>query len=76
MGDWIILRFPFDDPENPEVIEVLANVPTNWKEYLKKKAEEIKKEGRYIVANFLYDNEYYYPASMEKIHKKVEKESE
>jgi len=76
MGDWIILRFPFDDPENPEVIEVLANAPNDWKKYLKKKAEEIKKEGRYIVANILYDDEYYYPESMKKVHERVEKESE
>ena len=76
MGDWIILRFPFDDPENPEVIEVLANAPNDWEKYLKKKAEEIKKEGRYIVANILYDDEYYYPESMKKVHERVEKESE
>lgn len=76
MGDWVILRFPFDDPGKPEVIEVLANMPTNWKKYLKKKTERIKKEGRYIVANILYDNEYYYPESMKKIHEKLEKESE
>lgn len=76
MGDHVILRFPFDNPEKPEVIEVLANVPTNWKDYLKKKAKEIKKEGRYIVTNILYDDEYYYPESMEAIYKKVEKESE
>ena len=76
MGDWIILRFPFNNPEKPEVIEVLANVPTNWKEYLKKKAQETNKQGRFIVANILYDDEYYYPESMKKTHKKVEKESE
>jgi len=75
MGDWVILRFPFDDPKKPEVIEVLANVPNHWKEYIKKKAKEIGREGRYIVANILYDNEYYYPESMKKIHEKVEKES-
>ncbi len=44
MGDWVILRFPFDDPEKPEVIEVLANVPTNWKGYLKEKQRKSKKK--------------------------------
>jgi len=53
MGDWVILRFPFDNPEKPEVIEVLANVPTNWQEYLKKKAEEIKKDGRYYSCKYI-----------------------
>ena len=76
MGDYVILLFPFDDPDNPEVVDVLANVPNNWKKYLKKKAHKIKKHGRYIVANILYDDEYYFPESMKKVHEKVEKESE
>jgi len=75
MGDQVILLFPFDDPDNPEVVEVLANVPNNWKKYLKKKAHETKKYGRYVVANILYDDEYYFPESMKKIHEKVEKET-
>jgi len=75
MGDNIILRFPFNDPQKPEIIEVLANVPTNWREYLKRKAKKYKKKGRYIVANILYNKEYYYPESMKKIHKKAEKVS-
>ena len=76
MGDHVILRFPLDDPDNPEVVDVLANVPVHWKKYLKDKAHEIKKPGRYIVSNILYDEEYYYPESIKKKHKKVEKESE
>lgn len=77
MGDWVILRFPFDDPEKPEVIKVLANIPHDWKKYLKKKAEEVKKEGRYIAAHVLYHKaEYFYPESMKKVHERVEKESE
>jgi len=64
MSDWIILRFPFDDPQKPEMIEVLANVPMDWKKYLKKKAREVKKEGRYIVADLLYKDEYYSPGTM------------
>lgn len=75
MGDHIILRFPFNNPENPEIVEVLANVPNNWKKYLKKKAHEVKKHGRYIVANILYENEYYFPESKKRVHKEVEKES-
>ena len=75
MGDWIILRFPLDNPEKPEVIEVLANAPSNWKLYLKKKAKEIKKKGRYIVSNILYGKEYYYPQKMKKIHEKIERKS-
>ena len=55
------MRFPFDDPEKPEVVEVLANVPIDWKKYLKKKVTEVKKEGRYIVANILYRDKYYHP---------------
>ena len=76
MGDYVILRFPFDNPDNPEVVDVLANVPVHWKKYLKDKANKIKKPGRYIVSNILYDNEYYYPESIKKDHKKTEKESE
>lgn len=73
MGDWVILRFPLDDPEKPEVVEVLANAPIKWKQYLKNKANKIKKKGRYIVTNILYDQEYYYPESLKKRYKKVEK---
>ncbi|HID31665.1 MAG TPA: hypothetical protein EYP19_16915 [Desulfobacterales bacterium] len=76
MTDWVILRFPFDNPERPEVIEVLANVPIDWKQYLKKKAGEVDKEGRYVIANILYEYEYFYPEAMEEIYKKVEKESQ
>lgn len=76
MGDHVILRFPFDDPDNPEVVDVLANVLVHWKKYLKETAHKIKKPGRYIASNILYDDEYYYPESMEKDHKKIERESE
>ena len=76
MGDHVVLRFPFDDPDKPEVVDVLANVPVDWKKYLKGKADEIQKEGRYIPANILYDKDYYFPESMEKIHKRAEKDSE
>jgi len=75
MSDHVILRFPFDDPDNPEVVDVLANVPVHWKKYLKERARTVKKPGRYIVSNILYDEEYYYPESMRKKHKKNEKAS-
>ena len=76
MSDWLILRFPLDDPQKPEVIEVLANVPSDWKQYLEKKAKEIKKEGRYIAANILYDNDSYYPDSAREKHKTTEEKSQ
>ncbi len=78
MGDHVILRFPLDDPDNPEVVDVLANVPVHWQKYLKDKANEHKKPGRYIVSNLLYDEdtEYYYPESIKKKHRKTEKDSE
>lgn len=42
MSDWLIVRIPFDDPQNPEIIEVLSNVPINWKDYLEKVAKKQK----------------------------------
>lgn len=76
MSDWVILRFPFDQPDKPEVVEVLANVPLNWNKFLKEKAIRLKKEGRYIVANLLYGKEYYYPESKKQQQQKVEKDSQ
>ena len=73
MGDHVVLRFPFNDPDKPEVVDVLANVPVDWEKYLKKIAD---KEGRYIPANILYDKDYYHPESMEKIYKRTERDSE
>ena len=63
MTDWVILRFPLEEPEKPEVIEVLANVPENWKAYLEKTANRTKKKGRYLVASIKYNlGEAFFPA--------------
>ena len=76
MSDWLVLRFPPNKPDKPEVVEVLANVPINWKAFLAQKAKALKRKGRYLAANILYEDEYFYPESEKKAYKSVEKNSE
>ena len=76
MSDWLVLRFPLDEPDDPEVVEVLAEVPVDWAAFLKHKAHQIKKPGRYLAADILYGIDYYYPESSRIVYEKVEKDSQ
>lgn len=76
MSDFLIIRIPLDDPSKPEIVEFLANVPINWKKYLKQVAKRERKKGRYLVANLEYDLDYFYPKKEEKIFEKVEQVTE
>ena len=76
MSDWLIVRIPFDDPQNPEIIEVLSNVPINWRDYLEKVTKNTKKPGRYLAANLLYkEGEAFYPKTRKRKYKKTLRES-
>lgn len=76
MSDFLIIRIPLDDPNKPEIVEFLANVPINWITYLKQVAKKEKKKGRYLVANLEYNLDYFYPEKEKKIFKKVEQITE
>lgn len=76
MSDWLVIRIPYDKPNRPEIIEILANVPLNWKKYLHQIAKKTKKSGRYLVANILYnEGEAFYPEEAAKDYQETEKES-
>ncbi len=76
MSDWLTIRIPFNKPDKPEIIEILADVPLNWKKYLRQMANKTKKAGRYLAANILYNvGEAFYPESTEKEYKQTEKKS-
>ena len=73
MSDWVIIRIDLEDPDEVEAIKMVANVPADWKKYMKKLA---KKDGRYVVSKLLYELNYFKPESAMIIHKRIEKESE
>jgi len=74
--DWIVALIPFEgDPDDIEIIEVLANPPLNWKKFLKELANKTKKKGRYLVFSAHYDMDAYYPQNLKKKYKKVLKKS-
>lgn len=76
MSDWLIVRISDNNPNKVEVVEVLANVPSNWKRYLQKVAKQKKKCGRYIAANLLYgQGDAFYPSRLKKKIRKTEKQS-
>ena len=43
MSDYLVIRIPFDKPNKPEIVEFLADVPIDWKKYLKEMAKKEKK---------------------------------
>ena len=75
MGDWAIVRLDLDNPEEGDLVKILANVPMNWKVYTSKVAEEYGKPGRYVPVLLLYGKDIYYPIELEKHYKEVEKGS-
>jgi len=75
MGDWAILRLDLDNPEEGDLVKILANVPLDWKKYTSKVAEEYSKPGRYVPVLLLYDKEAYFPVELEQHYKAVEKDS-
>ena len=76
MSDWIVIRTPFDKPNKPDIIEILAEVPLDWKKYLRRVANKTKKAGRYLAANLLYnEGEAFYPKTTAKNYHQTEKES-
>jgi len=76
MTDWIIALIPFDgNPDDIQIVEVLANPPLNWKKFLKELANKTKKKGRYVVFSAHYNLDYYYPPSMKKKYRKTLKMS-
>lgn len=76
MSDWLVVRIPFNKPSQPEIVEVLADIPLDWKKYLLQIANKTKRAGRYLVANILYNvGEAFYPKSAEKEYKQMEKKS-
>ena len=67
---------PFDKPNQPEAVEMLADVPLSWKKYLGQVAKKTKKPGRYLAANILYnEGESFYPNAVTKHYHQTEKES-
>jgi len=45
MTDWIVGLIPFEgDPNDIEIIEVLANPPLDWKEFLKELRIKLKRK--------------------------------
>jgi len=75
MGDWAVLRLDLDNPDESELVKIVANVPLNWQKYLKTVSEEVGLKGRYVAANILYSRGVYYPEDMKGIYELVEKES-
>lgn len=57
------------------MVEELANLPIDWHSYLKQVAHRVRKPGRYIVANFLYQFDFFQPERKKKLYQKVERES-
>ncbi len=43
MSNFLIIRIPFNKPDKPEIVEFLANVPIDWKKYLKEVAQKEKR---------------------------------
>ena len=73
MSDWVIIRIGLEDPEDIELVQMMANVPIDWKKYIKKIAV---KEGRYVPAKILYQHDYFKPESSERIYRQTEEDSE
>jgi len=76
MTDWIVGLIPFEgNPDDIEIVEVLANPPLDWKEFLKELAHKTKKEGRYVVFSAHYDLDYIYPESLKEKYDETLKKS-
>lgn len=76
MSDWIVIRIPYDKPNQPEIVEILADIPLSWKKYLHRVAKRTKKSGRYLAANILYnEGDAFYPEKTAKDYHRTEKES-
>jgi len=76
MSDWIVALIPFKgNPDDIEIVEVLANPPLNWKKFLKELSSKTKKRGRYVVFSAHYDLDYYYPPSLKKKYEQTLKRS-
>ena len=76
MGDYAILRINIENPDESELVKIIANVPLNWTKYLKQVAEETGINGRYVAATILYDNDYFLPESVRESYELVEKSSD
>ena len=73
MSDWAVIRLDLENPDEAELVTILANVPMHWYDYMETQAI---KPGRYVAAKILYQHEYYQPPSARKGHKDTEEDSD
>ena len=75
MGDWAIIRLDVNNPEEGELVKIIANVPLDWNKYLTQVIKEHGKEGRYLPVYIMYDKEKYHPESLKDLYEQVERDS-